>query len=195
MILKHPNQTQVVPSVGFLPLMQNEVPYFENLNRPAQSAYQYADAINSYISYGGHVSILQPGIDSSLHAFALYEIVLITNDELVMPANPQAINSVNNRYGIVVVTATIDPITGISSNIVVLTFCPNFVYPDNTVSQVWATTNGSPLYLTNSPTGCFLSGTKTNSSSDTTQIGNAPLAIQTGTNSIFFCGTYRMFGN
>ena len=193
MILKHPNPTQTVPSNGFLPLMQNEIPYFSNLNRPAQSAYAYADAINSYISYGGHISILQPGIDATQHTFSLYEVALITDEELLMPADPTAINSINNRYGIVVVEATIDPTTNTSSNIVVLTFCPNFVYPDNTVSQVWGTSAGTPLYLSTSASGVFLSSTKTNKNNDNSQIGSIPIAIQTGVNSIFFCGTYRMF--
>ena len=191
MILRHPNPTQIIPSTGFLPLMQNEVPYFDNLNRPAQTAYTYADTINNYISYGGHISVLQPGVDQSQHTFSLYEIGLINDNEQLMPANPTALTSLYNRYGMVVVEATVDPITGKASNIVVLTFCPNFVYPDTTVSQVWGTTPGSPLYLSTSSVGNFLSGIKT--SSDATQIGYHPIAIQTGNNAIFFCGTYRMF--
>ena len=190
MILKHPNPTQTIPSSGFLPLMQNEVPYFDNLNRPAKSAYTYADTINTYISYGGHLSILQPGVDPATHNFSLYEIALITDDDLLMPASPTDVNSLYNRYGLVVVEATIDPLTNSASNIVVLTFCPNFIYPDNTLSISLGTAAGTPLYLNTNPATVFLSNVQ---GVDTTQIGNAPIAIQTGPKSIFFCGTYRLF--
>ena len=175
MIKRHLNPTQVVPSpTGFLPLMRNEVPYFDNLNRPALSAYNYVDLVNAYTSYGGNLSILQPGVDQT---FSLYDIVMISDEEFIMPALSDS--PINSRFGIVVVEATIDPVTQLSSNIVILTFCSNFVYPDSSASSYWQASVGSPLYLnSNSSNAGFLSGVPT--STFPTEIGFAPIAMKIG---------------
>jgi hypothetical protein len=184
MRIKHINPTQQVPNnPGFLPLMRDEVPYFQNLNRPALSAYTYADNINTILSYNGSVSILQPAIDAS--DFLLYQIVRITDDEIAVHATPA--DDLNGRYGIVVAEAELDTTLTTRNNIVVCTFCPNFVYPIKNLADVWGTVAGDPLYLVTTQTGMYLSGTHQSS----TGIGSVPIAICTGSQSLFFSGTIR----
>lgn len=189
MPLRHNSPTQKVPETGFQPLMRNEVPYYENLNRPAKSAYTYANLVNLYMSYGGYISVLQPGVDSHIHEFSLYEIVRITDEELAMPAILDEAGTEHARYGIVVCEAEIDPVTNIRKNLVVCTFCPNFVYPDKTLDTVWASQPGGPLYLSTNAAGMYLSASP--STVQATTIGSVPIARRVGKSSIFFSGTLR----
>jgi hypothetical protein len=186
MRIKHINPTQQVPNYpGFLPLLRDEVPYFQNLNRPALSAYTYADNINTIFSYGGAVSILQPALDSS--EFLLYQIVRITDDEIAVHATVH--DPLHARYGIVVAEAEIDSAVSNRNSIVVCTFCPNFVYPTKNLATLWNAIPGDPLYLNTDEDSLYLSGDKTTFNQDT--IGYAPLAVCTGSQSIFFAGTCR----
>lgn len=191
MRLFHNNPTQIFSGLGFKPLLRNEAPYFENLNRPARSAYDYTSKLALLTSYFGGVSILQPGVESTIHEFSLYEIVRITDEELVLPARPG--DPAHDRYAIVLAEPEVDPITQIRQNIIVCTFNPNFVYPDKAASIAWGVFNGDPLYLDPSNTETFLSGTPTSDSEY--HIGFHPIAFQTGRSSIFFAGAKRLGTN
>ena len=60
MTLRHDNPSQMAEVVQFNPLLQNENPYYKNLNRASKNAYDYADNINKIIGYGGCVSRVLP---------------------------------------------------------------------------------------------------------------------------------------
>lgn len=175
--IKHYVATQTIQNDEFLPLLRGEAPYFGNLNRPAQSAYNYAEDIAQILSWGGSISILNQ--QDFGHTFKLYEIGRIVDGEALAVATNT--DDINSRYGIVVAEAAFDPISGLSTNIMVCTFCPNFVYPAGSVPTTG--TAGTALYLdVADPT--FLS---------TTTTSGIKLAKKTGTNSIFFAGTIRLF--
>ena len=188
--IKHYSPTQSIPNAEFLPLLRGEAPYYGNLNRPAQSAFSLADTVAEIQSWGGMISILQQ--QDQTHTFHLYEIAKISNTELLEVAT--STDPVYTRYGIVVAEAEFDPISLFSKNIVVCTFCPNFVYP--TTPNAWTTTNSnSHLYLTIPTTdNTYLSTTRTNSTPNPIYITDMALAIKTGPRSIFFSGTARLFG-
>lgn len=186
MRIKHINPTQQVSnSPGFLPLLRDEVPYYQNLNRPALSAYTYADNINTIFSYGGSVSILQPALDSS--EFLLYQIVRITDDEIAVHATIN--DPLHGRYGIVVAEAELDSSGSNRNSIVVCTFCPNFVYPTKNLASLWQANIGDSLYLVSDTDTVSLSSIKGTSNNNT--IGYTALAKCTGPQSIFFSGACR----
>ena len=184
--IKHYSATQSIPDATFLPLLRGESPYYGNLNRAAQSAFGLADTVAEIQSWGGTVSILQPQDQS--HTYHLYEIAGITDSELLAPA--ATTDLVYTRYGIVVAEAELDPTSGLLKNIIVCTFCPNFVYP--TIPTWTAVATNTHLYLSTSTTdGTFL----TNSAPTSTgKITDKALAVKTGPQSIFFSGTVRLFG-
>ena len=180
--IKHYSITQTIPNEEFLPLLRGEAPYYANLNRPAQSAYSFATDIARIQSWGGTISILSP--DQS-HQFVLYEIARITDSETLVAAT--STDDVNSRYGIVVAEAEFDPASGLYINVVICTFCPNFIYPSISAPSGSA---GTVLYLDLTDLK-HLSNTHTSS---TGYITDRKLAVKTGPHSIFFSGTANIFG-
>ena len=184
--IKHYSATQSIPGEEFLPLLRGESPYFGNLNRPAQSAYNYADTIAEIQSWGGTISILQQA--DPAHTFLLYEIAQIQDGEILAVSTMS--DNLYTRYCIVVAEAEFDLVSSLPKNIVVCTFCPNFVYP---ITPAWAAAaNGTALYL-KTPSiadNTFLSVTQGPGGTSS----HAPLALKTGQQTIFFCGTTPLFG-
>ena len=178
--IKHSNPTQEIPEMEFLPILRGEAPYYGNLNRPAQSAYNLAHTVAQIQSWGGTISILQP-IDQSTN-FVLYEVAQITDNEVLAKASNADV--LNTRYGIVVAEAEFDAVSGLYSNIVVCTFCPNFVYPAGSAPSESAGASlyfslTDPTYLSSTGTGTYTSG--------------RILGKKTGTHSIFFSGTTTLW--
>ena len=184
--IRHHAPKQAPPGEEFLPLLRTEAPYYGNLNRAAKSAYDFAADISDIVSWGGTVSILNPS--DQTHTYHLYEIAKIVDGELLSPAT--ITDSLHSRYGIVVAEAEFNSVSGLYENIAVCTFCPNFVYP---VAPAWTSSaNGSLLYLEVPNTDAtFLKPTPGMESGD---ISRSALATKTGSNSIFFSGTIRLFG-
>ena len=182
---QHINPTQRIKANEFRPIMRDEIPYYETLNRAARSAYNYADTINSYLSYGGFANVIQPGIDPAIHTFKLYEIIRITDDELALPLS--LTDPDNIRVGIVVAEANVDPITNIHSDLVVCMFCQNFVYPDRSVDTLWGEAP-TPLYLSNDPSTFYLSNAP-QPGLPAGSIGAAAIAVKVGSRAIAFSGT------
>lgn len=174
--IKHYVATQTILTDEFLPLLRGEAPYYGNLNRPAQSAYNYAEDIAQILSWGGTISILNQ--QDSTHHFKLYEIGRIVDGETLAVAT-NTDSDQNARYGIVVAEAAFDTISGLATNIMVCTFCPNFVYPQAS-APAGAAGNSLFLDVTVVPS-CLkplvLGGTM-----------SRQLGVKTGTNSIFFSG-------
>ena len=75
--IKHYSITQTISEVEFKPLLRGESPYYGNLNRPSQSAYDYADTIAEIQSWGGTISIIQPFNQTSV--FHLYDVARIVD--------------------------------------------------------------------------------------------------------------------
>ncbi len=179
--------SQSIPNMEFLPLLRTEAPYYGNLNRPAQSAYDLAATVAEIQSWGGTVSILHP--QSQTHVFQLYEIGRIVDGEQLVVST--ASDDIHSRYGIVVAEAEFNATTNLYQNIVVCTFCPNFIY--NIIPTWAASANGTYLYLdpSNPANPTWLTSTK---GTTATTIQYSPLAVKTGASSIFFSGTARIFG-
>lgn len=173
----HINPTQKIADIEFLPILRGEAPYYGNLNRPAQSAYNLANTISQLQSWGGNISILQP--DNQSNVYTLYEIVKISDTELVTKAT----TGINDRYGIVVAEAEFDSISGVYANIVVCTFCPNFVYPNGS-SSMPSGSLGASLYI---------NITNPNTPKLSTTVTTRILGKKTGLNSIFFSGTATLW--
>ena len=181
MTLRHANPSQSPEIVTLVPLLQNEDPYYKNLNRAPKNAYTYADNINKMLSYGGSVSRLRAAGST---VFDLYDIVAIVDGELIDNALAPTIPTI--RYGIVVTEADED------NYYIVCTFCPNFVYPSSVASSILgftAASAGTNLYLDSDGITPDSSGWLTTTAPSTPVI----LAKKTGSTSIFFCGTVRLF--
>ena len=178
--IKHYNATQNIPEMEFKPLLRGESPYYGNLNRASYSAYGLANTVGEVLAWGGTISILQP-IDQ-IHDFKLYEVAKISDGEVLVAAT--VLDDINSRYGIVVAEAELDSTTGIKKNVVVCTFCPNFVYPTTAPGSV-----GDSLYLSLSTP--FLTITP---GVNPLYSQYRKLAKKTGPNSIFFSGTANIFG-
>lgn len=175
MAIRHNNINQIVKPVSFLPLLKNESPYYNNLNRGPKNAYDYADSVNKVLSYGGCVSRLKPA--SSASVFNLYNIVKIDDGESIsIIADASALNNYD-RFGIIVTEKDDE------GYYIVCTFCPNFVYPYE-VCNFNAGDFGDNLRID-------LNITPHN----TTLAANSNVIIGrvTGQTSIFFCGTTRLF--
>lgn len=177
--IKHISSSQSIPSMEFKPLLRGESPYYGNLNRPSQSAYDLANTVALIQSWSGFVSIVNPGDIN--HEFVLYEIARLDNDGLLYEATDT--DDANSRYGIVVAEAEFDQLTSTSTNIVVCTFCPNFIYP----TEIFDTADpGESLFLDTGEAPYFLSETASG-------LVVRPLAKKTGTHSIFFSGTATLW--
>ena len=177
----HVTPTQSIPDSEFKPLKRGESPYFGNLNRPSQSAYDLAAQVSKIQSWGGFVSILSPGDIN--HTFKLYDIVRVEDNGVYVPTTTDVINT---RYGIVVAEAEIDTVYNVSKNIVVCTFCPNFIYPSGFAPSEVA---GGSLYL-DITDSTWLSNTHTSGGVYST---DRILAKKTGVNSMFFSGTSSLW--
>ncbi len=185
MTLRHNNSSQEVNIPAFNPLLIDESPYYKNLNRAPKNAYDYATNLNNMLSYTGCVSRI-PALGNQV--FNLYDIVSILNGELI--DNVRTTTQVINRCGMVVTVADSE------GYYLVLTFCPNFVYPSNVASLITGFTagipsgfgNGAPLYLdmTANATPQANYWLTTTSASNTPLI---PLGRITGSSSIFFSGS------
>ena len=183
MTLRHDNPSQMAEVVQFNPLLQNENPYYKNLNRASKNAYDYADNINKIIGYGGCVSRVLP-LGSSF--FNLYDIVALLDGEII--DNAATTTHTTMRYAIVVTEADDE------NRYIVCTFCPNFIYPSEVVNNI---TNfgivhlNSALYLDTSLNSAshFWLTVGTPSSSPTSSLA---LGVVTGSNTMFFCGTARV---
>jgi len=192
--IKHFSSTQTIPEMEFKPLLRGESAYYGNLNRAPQSAYDLAETVATIQSWGGLISILQP--KDQTHIFELYQIAKITDGEVLETATDAG--AAGDRYGIVVAEAEIDITTNNAKNIVVCTFCPNFLYP--TLTPDWTgLTNGTGLCLNTAATdGTYLTQSSTTGTVITalgsSDMSKAPIAIKTGPRSIFFSGTARIFG-
>jgi len=186
MTLRHNNTSQIPEATTFNPLLQDENPYYKNLNRAPKNAYDYADSLNKMLSYGGCVSRLSP-IGSG--SYNLYDIVAILDGEYIDSANTM---QTTNRYGIVVTEADSE------NYYIICTFCPNFVYPAEIVSSVANFDNthlGKFLYLdltTNSASHHWLAVNSTNTAPS---LPASPVVLGqvTGAYSMFFHGTVRTF--
>jgi hypothetical protein len=86
--------------------------------------------------------------------------------------------------------ADLDPISNQYSNIIVCVFCPNFVYADKTVNNLWGISAPHSLYLSSNQNTLYLSPLP-QSGLAAGSIGLVPLAKKVGKNSIYFNGTLR----
>lgn len=177
MTLRHNNQSQMVTPTELSPLLKNESPYYNNLNRAPKNAYDYADNINKVLSYGGYVSRMRPA--NIADSFNLYNVVKLLDGESLVGHMGTVTNT--DRFGIIVTERDSD------GYYIVCTFCPNFVYPSeiatydsfNLQENLYVDTEN---YQSN-PNGLTLS------------LPPVPVCVGrvTGTQTIFFCGTTRLF--
>ena len=180
--MRHNNESQLVEVVSFNPLLQNEDPYYKNLNRPPLDAYNYANNVNMTLSYGGCVSRLLPNTPGTV--YNLYDIVVILDGETITSiASATALS----RFGIVLTEADD------SGYYIICTFCPNLVYPPAVSSAIVLFNEanvGGMLYLDNTT-----NPTPQNNYWLTTAPPDVPIILGkiTGATSIFFCGTVRLF--
>lgn len=177
MPLRHDNSTQTVKPVTFSPLLRNESPYYNNLNRGPKNAFDYADSINKILSYGGFVSRVKASNQST--SFSLYNIVKILDGEVIVDSRDPASGE---RFAIVVTEADTD------GYYIVCTFCPNFVYPPEIATFDFPSKLGVSLAISKESTP------PTNYLTEDGETGDVIVAKITGENSIFFCGTTRLFG-
>lgn len=189
MTIRHNNTSQEAEVENFNPLLQDESPYYKNINRAPKNAYDYADNINKMLSYGGFVSRVA-SLGNQL--FNLYDIVALLPNEII--DNVRTTSQAVTRYGIVV---TLQDDEGYY---LIVTFCPNFVYPSEVVSAITGFTtpssfgSGLPIYLDTNPsnlspqTNYWLTTSSTGLPTPTIQLGKI-----TGQYSIFFSGNLNLF--
>ena len=176
----HINPTQRVDSPGFSPLLRNESPYYNNLNRAPKNAYDYADELNKIFSYGGFVTKFKPQVNGEV--FSVYEFVEITNLETILkyPTN------LTQRVGIIVTDSNN------AGEYWVCTFCPNFTFPNSaSISNFNISTNQTRVCLLNTS-----STPATSLALDALTLlttNSEPIAKKIGPRSIFFSGSARIF--
>lgn len=178
MPLRHNNPSQLVTPTELAPLLKNESPYYNNLNRAPKNAYDYADRINKILSYGGFVSKMRPA--NAADNFSLYNLVKILDGEVLVPHNGSALDT--DRFAIVVTEKDAE------GYYIVCTFCPNFVYP----AEVATFDSGnlqSILYVDLVNYSTNVNGLTLSNNFPAIDVGKV-----TGMNTIFFCGTTRLFG-
>lgn len=185
MTIRHENISQRVTPVGYSPLLKNEDPYFNNINRGSKNAYDYADNINTILSYGGCVSRMRSV--HTIEPFSLYTIVCILEGEVIKKAANT--DPSYGRYGIVVAEKNED------GYYIVCTFCPNFVFSGGSIPFLtqeltnYDIVHNSSMHVTMNSGVLGLEITV----EEMGHIGSFPLAKVTGNSSIFFCGTYRLW--
>lgn len=176
MPLRHDNLSQVIKPVPFSPLLQDEGPYYNNLNRGPKNAYDYADNLNKILSYGGSVSRIRP--INSHTAYSLYNTVKIVDGEVFETVVSLASN---DRFGIIVTEKDAE------GYYIVCTFCPNFVFPAN-ILQFTAGNLGASLTIN-------IGDPRTSLAIVAGHPAGSPIVGKvTGSNTIFFTGTVRLFG-
>jgi len=180
-MIRHSNDTQLAPVVSFKPLLKDEGPYYENINRGSKSAYDYADSINKVISYGGYVSVLTPKL-SDASDYSLYQLVIINEDETISAVQATSLDT--DRAGIIlgIVTETV-PV-----KYVVCLFCPNLIVPSSVIASLPAVNTLMYSTSTGSPASPL-----TSSIGSAGLLSNRPIAKVTGRYSIFFSGTSNIF--
>ena len=179
-LTSHNNATQRVDSPGFSPLLRNESPYFNNLNRAPKNAYDYAEELNKILSLGGYVTKHAPGVSGT--TFDIYEFVTITDSETIL-ANPV---STTERVGIVVTSVTDDGFYW------VCTFCPNFTFPSAaSIGNFAITPNQEKVSLASTTPGSVT--TKTLDALVLCLAGGQAIAKKIGPQTIFYCGSARIF--
>ena len=189
MPVRHSNTSQIAEIESFNPLLQDESPYYKNINRAPKDAYDYADNINKTLSYSGAVSrVLSLGNQQ----FNLYDIVAILPNEVI--DNVRTTTQSITRYGIVV---TLQDDEGYY---LIITFCPNFVYPSEVASSITgfvsptSFNSGLSLYLDTNPSNStpqnnyWLTTSTSGLLTPTITLGKI-----TGTSSIFFSGCVNIF--
>jgi hypothetical protein len=189
MTVRHNNTSQEAEISSFNPLLQDESPYYKNINRAPKNSYDYADSINKTFSYSGCVSrVLSLGNQQ----FNLYDIVAVLPNEII--DNVRTTTQTITRYGMVV---TLQDDEGYY---VIITFCPNFVYPSEVVSAITgfvspsSFSSGLTIYLDTNPSN---TSPQNNYWLTTSTSGLPTPVIQlgkiTGPNSIFFSGSFNIF--
>lgn len=177
MPLRHNNQSQMVTPVELSPLLKNESPYYNNLNRAPKNAYDYADSINKILSYGGFVSKMRAA--NIADTFNLYNVVKILDGESLV-AHQGAVAD-TERFGIIVTEKDAE------GYYIVCTFCPNFVYPSE-IASFDSVSLQRELYV-----DTVNYATNPNGLTTTEPVIPVCVGKVTGTQSIFFCGTVRLF--
>lgn len=179
-LASHTNPTQRVDAPGFNPLLRNESPYYNNLNRAPKNAYDYAEELNKIFSYGGFVTKFKPQVNGEV--FSVYEFVEITDLETILkhPTNT------TKRVGIVVTDANE------AGEFWVCTFCPNFTFPNSASSGNFdICANQTRLCLLN--TASVSATTETLNGLTLLTTDSEPIAKKIGPRSIFFSGSARIF--
>lgn len=181
-LTSHNNSNQRVDSAGFSPLLRNESPYYNNLNRAPKNAYDYSEEINKILSLGGYVTKYLPTVPGTV--FSIYQFVRIADTETIDndPLKSDA------RVGLVVTNATDQ------GEYWVCSFCPNFIFANDPVvgSAFQLAANQSSLYLSNTTVGLFSIdlAALTDSSAG---VGSQAIAKKVGPKAIFFSGSARIF--
>ena len=175
---RHNNPTQTLDlTASSIPLLRNEAPYFSNLNRYAEEAFEVANKVNEFFSYTGFVSRLRA---ASTEPISIYRLVRILDGEVIVSATAYA--GKKERFGIVVSEKDS------SGYYLVCTFSPNFIFPPS-IKQ-----------FTDAEIGTYLKVDTVNYNKSICNIvcnadlgDDTILGIVTGNNSVFFCGTTRLF--
>lgn len=177
--ISHNNPSQRVDAPGFSPLLRNESPYYNNLNRAPKNAYDYAEELNKIFSYGGFVTKFKPEVSGEV--FNVYEFVAITDSETILKSP----TNLTLRVGIVVTDANE------SGEYWVCTFCPNFTFPSSATSNFSIAPNQSRICLLNTAT--TPATTETLDALCLMTAGSEPIAKKIGPQTIFFSGSARVF--
>ena len=174
--MQHFNPTQKIIPPKVCPLLRNESPYFNNLNRYAETSYNYSDNINNTYSYSGYTSRLK---STTSELISVYRIVKILDNEVIISAGSYTSN--NDRYGIVV--SEQDELGFYT----VCLFNPNFIYPPEI--KTFAEADIGKYICVDTET--FNDNIVNISITD--DINKMLLGKITGNHSIYFCGTMRLY--
>lgn len=179
-ILTHTNPTQKVDAPGFTPLLRNESPYYNNINRAPKNAYDYSEELNRIFSLGGFVVKYIPEVNGEV--FSVDEFVSITDNETILKSP----TNITQRVGIIVTDALE------TGEYWVCTFCPNFTFPNAaSLGNFAASPNQSRIGLRNT-----LSTPATTTTLDALElltVGSESIAKKIGPQTIFFSGSARIF--
>lgn len=178
MSFKHHNPTQMASSTIEVPLIKNESPYYNNLNRFSINAFTYVEGINDILRQGGCVSRVR---STSQDPISLYKIVKLLDGEVIISTSNYV--SKKERFGIVVADKDSDGFYTIC------TFTPNLVLPPDII-QFKKSDIGSLLSIDTKTYEDTISNILVSSGEDDSEV---LIGMVTGEHSIFFCGTIRLF--
>lgn len=176
MSYQHFNPTQKIISPKEFPLLCDESPYFNNLNRYPEISYKYSETINNTFSYGGCVSRLK---STTSDAISLYRLVKILENEVIISAGSYTSN--NDRYGIVV--AEQDELGFYT----VCLFNPNFSYPPD-IKTFLDSDIGKYICVDTETFDDNIVNISTTINTSKMLLGKV-----IGRHSIYFCGTMRLY--